>query len=33
MDELYGAVNLATLEWKDGLLELAVRSAVNVVEE
>lgn len=33
MDELYGAVNLATLEWKDGLLGLAVRSAVNVVEE
>lgn len=33
MDELYGAVNLATMEWKDGLLGLAVRSAVNVVEE
>ncbi|CRK89849.1 CLUMA_CG003435, isoform A [Clunio marinus] len=33
MDELYGAVNLATLEWKDGLLGLAVRSAVNVIEE
>ena len=33
MDELYGAVNLSTLEWKDGLLGLAVRSAVNVTEE
>lgn len=32
-DELYGAVNLSTLEWKDGLLGLAVRSAVSVVEE
>lgn len=33
MDELYGAVNTSTLEWKDGLLGLAVRSAVNVVED
>ena len=33
MDELYGAVNFATMEWKDGLLGLAVRSAVNVTEE
>lgn len=32
-DELYGAVNTTTLEWKDGLLGLAVRSAVNVKEE
>lgn len=32
-DELYGAVNTMTLEWKDGLLGLAVRSAVNVVKE
>lgn len=29
LDELYGAVNSMTLEWKDGLLGLAVRSAVN----
>jgi dynein heavy chain, axonemal len=33
IDELYGSVNLATLEWKDGLLGLAVRSAVSVTEE
>ncbi|XP_055549943.1 dynein axonemal heavy chain 6 [Wyeomyia smithii] len=33
MDELYGFVNLATMEWKDGLLGLAIRSAVNVLEE
>lgn len=33
LDELYGAVNLQTLEWRDGLLGLAVRSAVNVTEE
>ncbi|XP_058822007.1 dynein axonemal heavy chain 6 [Topomyia yanbarensis] len=33
MDELYGFVNLATMEWKDGLLGLAIRAAVNVVEE
>lgn len=32
-DELYGAVNSMTLEWKDGLLGLAVRSAVNVTKE
>lgn len=32
-DELYGFVNLATLEWKDGLLGMAVRFAVNIVEE
>lgn len=32
-DELYGAVNTMTLEWKDGLLGLAVRSAVNVTAE
>lgn len=29
LDELYGAVNTMTLEWKDGLLGLAVRMAVN----
>lgn len=33
MDELYGAVNISTMEWKDGLLGLAVRSAVVVTEE
>lgn len=32
-DELYGAVNTMTLEWKDGLLGLAIRRAVNVIEE
>lgn len=32
-DELYGAVNTMTLEWKDGLLGLAVRTAVNVTKE
>lgn len=32
-DELYGAVNPMTLEWKDGLLGLAVRHAVNVTAE
>lgn len=32
-DELYGAVNATTLEWKDGLIGLAVRFAVNIVEE
>lgn len=32
-DELYGYVNSTTLEWKDGLLGLAVRSAVVVTEE
>lgn len=29
LDELYGYVNPMTLEWRDGLLGLAVRSAVN----
>ncbi|XP_065087185.1 dynein axonemal heavy chain 6 [Ochlerotatus camptorhynchus] len=33
MDELYGFVNLATMEWKDGLLGLAIRAAVNVPDE
>lgn len=33
LDELYGAVNSMTLEWKDGFLGLAVRSAVNVTAE
>lgn len=33
LDELYGAVNLATLEWKDGLLGLAVRSACYITAE
>lgn len=33
MDELYGAVNMATMEWKDGLLGLAVRAAVNITDE
>ena len=33
MDELYGFVNRATLESKNGLMGLAVRLAVNVVEE
>lgn len=32
LDELYGAVNATTLEWKDGLLGLAVRAAVNASE-
>lgn len=32
-DELYGCVNTMTLEWKDGLLGLAVRSAVGVTDE
>lgn len=32
-DELYGYVNSTTLEWKDGLLGLAVRSAVVITEE
>lgn len=31
LDELYGFVNLATMEWKDGLLGLAIRAAVNVL--
>ncbi|XP_069482525.1 dynein axonemal heavy chain 6 [Ambystoma mexicanum] len=29
MGELYGEVNLLTLEWKDGLMALSVRAAVN----
>lgn len=33
LDELFGAVNPATLEWKDGLFGHAVRSAVAVTEE
>uniref|UniRef100_A0A182JL82 AAA+ ATPase domain-containing protein n=1 Tax=Anopheles atroparvus TaxID=41427 RepID=A0A182JL82_ANOAO len=33
MDELYGFVNLATMEWRDGLLGLAIRSAVGVTDE
>ena len=33
LDELYGYVNPMTLEWKDGLLGLAVRSAVNASTE
>lgn len=32
-DELYGCVNRSTLEWKDGLLGLAVRAAVSTTEE
>lgn len=30
LDELYGAVNTMTLEWKDGLLGLAVRYAGHI---
>ncbi|XP_030378328.1 dynein heavy chain 6, axonemal [Scaptodrosophila lebanonensis] len=33
MNELYGYVDPKTLEWQDGLLGIAVRSAVNVEEE
>uniref|UniRef100_A0A1I8P355 AAA+ ATPase domain-containing protein n=1 Tax=Stomoxys calcitrans TaxID=35570 RepID=A0A1I8P355_STOCA len=33
MNELYGYVDPKTLEWQDGLLGLAVRTAVNVEEE
>uniref|UniRef100_A0A336LHG4 CSON012522 protein n=1 Tax=Culicoides sonorensis TaxID=179676 RepID=A0A336LHG4_CULSO len=33
LDELYGAVNNKTLEWKDGLLGIAVRSAVHASTE
>ncbi|XP_052869496.1 dynein axonemal heavy chain 6 [Anopheles cruzii] len=33
MDELYGFVNLATMEWRDGLLGLAIRSAVGETDE
>lgn len=28
--ELYGEVNLATLEWHDGILPLSLRTAVQV---
>jgi len=30
MGELYGEVNPVTLEWRDGLLGLSVRTAVQV---
>lgn len=30
MGELYGEVNLMTMEWRDGLLGMFVRTAVNV---
>ncbi|KAL1130882.1 hypothetical protein AAG570_012123 [Ranatra chinensis] len=33
MGELYGEVNLATMEWRDGLLGLFVRTAVQCTEE
>ncbi|XP_001354829.2 dynein heavy chain 6, axonemal [Drosophila pseudoobscura] len=33
MNELYGFVDPKTLEWQDGLLGLAVRTAVNVEDE
>ncbi|XP_055843876.1 dynein axonemal heavy chain 6 [Episyrphus balteatus] len=33
MNELYGYVNLKTMEWQDGLLGLAVRTAVNNEDE
>ncbi|KAH8387117.1 hypothetical protein KR093_004852, partial [Drosophila rubida] len=33
MNELYGYVDSKTLEWQDGLLGLAVRTAVNVEDE
>ncbi|CAD7077293.1 unnamed protein product [Hermetia illucens] len=33
LDELYGAVNTMTLEWKDGLLGLAVRYAGHIEDE
>uniref|UniRef100_A0A8C5NZ98 Dynein, axonemal, heavy chain 6 n=1 Tax=Jaculus jaculus TaxID=51337 RepID=A0A8C5NZ98_JACJA len=33
MGELYGEVNNVTLEWKDGLMALSVRSAVNDTSE
>ncbi|ALC49870.1 Dhc16F [Drosophila busckii] len=33
MNELYGYVDLKTLEWQDGLLGLAVRTATNVEDE
>lgn len=31
MGELYGEVNLATMEWRDGLLGIFVRKAVRVM--
>ncbi|XP_037662920.1 dynein heavy chain 6, axonemal isoform X2 [Choloepus didactylus] len=33
MGELYGEVNSITLEWKDGLMALSVRAAVNDASE
>ncbi|XP_004437259.1 PREDICTED: dynein heavy chain 6, axonemal [Ceratotherium simum simum] len=33
MGELYGEVNSITLEWKDGLMALSVRTAVNDTSE
>ncbi|XP_004388305.1 dynein axonemal heavy chain 6 [Trichechus manatus latirostris] len=33
MGELYGEVNAITLEWKDGLMALSVRAAVNDTSE
>lgn len=33
MGELYGEVNNVTLEWKDGLMALSVRAAVNDTSE
>lgn len=33
MGELYGEVNNITLEWKDGLMALSVRAAVNDTSE
>ncbi|XP_073976967.1 dynein heavy chain at 16F isoform X2 [Rhodnius prolixus] len=33
MGELYGEVNLMTMEWRDGLLGMFVRTAVNVGAE
>lgn len=33
MGELYGEVNNLTLEWKDGLMALSVRAAVNDTSE
>ncbi|XP_016058014.1 PREDICTED: dynein heavy chain 6, axonemal [Miniopterus natalensis] len=33
MGELYGEVNSITLEWKDGLMALSVRAAVNDTSE
>ena len=32
MEELYGGVDKLTLEWKDGLMAITVRQAVNVSE-